>query len=800
GPVTGDQLRLRLYSPGFHHENDKVEGTMFTKSGPSWTWVESGFTGIERGWNILSFPVASIHDANDLRELGVKLGSHHYVWDDLYVDNVTLGDTPYPNRYVFLTPDLAFFSETPGYDTKTVSIYYDDGGGATPLIRGFSLEIHYPSGCALVTSAAAGDLLLGPGDPTHFEYDDDGAGTLTIDWLILGQTTGAGGAGKLATVTFTAASEILDCCDAVSFNVSQCRFRDPDNIPITNLVYVGGGVSHDITPPVAAVPASPTHTAGVPTSIDDLKITWATTHDPDLGLYHCPVGMRGYYLAIDQNPSGAPDPQGAYDWFTPWSPDSTGYAAWFQDLPEGDWYVHIVAYDWLWNPSTVGHFGPVSIDKTPPGMVSGFDADITDEADRSVDLAWTNPGDADLAGVEIYRLGTAGALGSTYPEYDDDPNWAVPAWPATKAAAVAAGWTLVGQFPGTGHVDQPAARDYYYYVAFAYDGAGNYSGADAGSRDASLCYWLGDFNGTKNPNYFVDIQDVLIISLSYNRAAGHPDYNPVCDIGPTVDWGRKSLPATDNEVEFEDMIILALNYEYAQGGRTDSPPAECSGRMTAYLAQSLRGDLLEVRVLLADNPGCLKGASVELAFGSGLEYIDAAQGSLWSGGESFFIDSGDGSSVLLDAFALHGATGADGCHAIARFRVRGEAGDRSLRITEFRARSTSNSDIAGEWSLSEATDLPLPATHALFSAMPNPTVRGVTIGYALASETQVAVRIYDAAGRLVRTLVDEARPAGHAQVSWDGLRADGSAAGPGIYFYRMEAGDYQSSRKLTVLR
>jgi hypothetical protein len=80
--------------------------------------------------------------------------------------------------------------------------------------------------------------------------------------------------------------------------------------------------------------------------------------------------------------------------------------------------------------------------------------------------------------------------GTTHPEYDDDPDFAIPAWPATRAEALAAGWTLVGNFTGTSTVDLPAERDYFSYIAFAFDDAGNYAPAGDGSHDRTLDHWL----------------------------------------------------------------------------------------------------------------------------------------------------------------------------------------------------------------------------------------------------------------------------------------------------------------------
>jgi flagellar hook assembly protein FlgD len=90
--------------------------------------------------------------------------------------------------------------------------------------------------------------------------------------------------------------------------------------------------------------------------------------------------------------------------------------------------------------------------------------------------------------------------------------------------------------------------------------------------------------------------------------------------------------------------------------------------------------------------------------------------------------------------------------------------------------------------------------NALFSTSPNPATDRAAIGYALAGATRVEIRVYDAAGRLVRLLLDQTQPAGFYQVAWDGRRDDGGAAGPGVYFYRMRAGDYSASRKMSWIR
>ncbi|MBD3220175.1 hypothetical protein GF314_02955, partial [bacterium] len=59
---------------------------------------------------------------------------------------------------------------------------------------------------------------------------------------------------------------------------------------------------------------------------------------------------------------------------------------------------------------------------------------------------------------------------------------------------------------------------------------------------------------------------------------------------------------------------------------------------------------------------------------------------------------------------------------------------------------------------------------------------------------------YDVAGRRVRTLVDEVRPAGRHEVLWNGADDSGRALSSGVYFARMRADGFQQTRKMTLVR
>ena len=89
----------------------------------------------------------------------------------------------------------------------------------------------------------------------------------------------------------------------------------------------------------------------------------------------------------------------------------------------------------------------------------------------------------------------------------------------------------------------------------------------------------------------------------------------------------------------------------------------------------------------------------------------------------------------------------------------------------------------------------------LGAARPNPFNPTTTIELAVPFGAQVSLRIYDARGRLVRTLVSGFRegPSWYTAV-WDGKDDDGLSVSSGVYRYAPEAGDFRESRSLVLLK
>ena len=82
----------------------------------------------------------------------------------------------------------------------------------------------------------------------------------------------------------------------------------------------------------------------------------------------------------------------------------------------------------------------------------------------------------------------------------------------------------------------------------------------------------------------------------------------------------------------------------------------------------------------------------------------------------------------------------------------------------------------------------------------NPSREGAAIAFRTSTAGDVQVRVFDVAGRLVRTLENGPRPAGERRVRWDGKDDRGGIVGSGVYFFRVATPDGIESRRVAVLR
>ncbi len=121
-----------------------------------------------------------------------------------------------------------------------------------------------------------------------------------------------------------------------------------------------------------------------------------------------------------------------------------------------------------------------------------------------------------------------------------------------------------------------------------------------------------------------------------------------------------------------------------------------------------------------------------------------------------------------------------------------------------------DSDSSADDSLVLYTDSPLgiddgaeqtlPYRFVLHQNYPNPFNPSTVIAFGLERRSHVSLLVFNMLGQKVADLIDEEYPAGIHEVKWDGTSFDGKEVSAGVYFYRLEAGDFIDSRKMILLK
>ena len=95
--------------------------------------------------------------------------------------------------------------------------------------------------------------------------------------------------------------------------------------------------------------------------------------------------------------------------------------------------------------------------------------------------------------------------------------------------------------------------------------------------------------------------------------------------------------------------------------------------------------------------------------------------------------------------------------------------------------------------------VPVVAT-ALHGNYPNPFNPETTVTYSVKDAGAVSIEIYNAKGQLVKTLVNEHKATGNYSIVWNGSDNNNQAVSSGVYFYKMLAGKYSSTRKMILMK
>jgi hypothetical protein len=462
--------------------------------------------------------------------------------------------------------------------------------------------------------------------------------------------------------------------------------------------------------------------------------------------------------------------------------------------PDGARTAEVIATDGAGTPAS--GTDDIIADNTLPLAVGGLWAEPGHE---TIDLEWS-----DVSGLDAYISG----VDIRYDRWNDYPDYQIgaPSYPSTHLDGLDS-WIAWG---GTS-MAQPTSGDraIYYMTAFGFDEARNYGPASPGAQARATNYWLGDVaagmgDWGADVGYTGYVDDADIDKLGGMYGAPPAGYFLECDVAPTHDMTRIGIPEPDDMIDFEDAMIFAMNYGVAAARIIPFLPEVSTKGLALRLTG--RGELddgeFEVALVLAGNAGRVKGISAGIEFDPGeLEFLSArlSDHMLLPLAELFFWHGGNEGSVQVDLAVLGTdvTIGGAGEVAILRFRALGDG--YGLDFGDATLRNAGNEDLVAELEGCESSPM-APTAFALKQNVPNPFNPTTTIGYDVPQASHVSIRVYDVAGRLVRTLVDESAEPGRHEAVWGGRNDRGETVGSGVYFCVMAAGEYRASRKMLLLK
>ncbi len=98
------------------------------------------------------------------------------------------------------------------------------------------------------------------------------------------------------------------------------------------------------------------------------------------------------------------------------------------------------------------------------------------------------------------------------------------------------------------------------------------------------------------------------------------------------------------------------------------------------------------------------------------------------------------------------------------------------------------------------TDTYLLNKFSLGQNTPNPFNPITKIEYSIPVDSYAQIIIYDIVGNEVKTLVNEYKIYGQYSILWDGTDNSEESVGGGIYFYKLQTGDFIQTRKMVLLK
>ncbi len=331
----------------------------------------------------------------------------------------------------------------------------------------------------------------------------------------------------------------------------------------------------------------------------------------------------------------------------------------------------------------------------------------------------------------------------------------------------------------------------YNYTVYAYDGTNLSEVSNTEGAYAADNTQIADFTSDQ----YVDVNDLSLLADHWHI------YNTA------LDWDDIYDLVADGYIDVNDLSVMADHWHEGTPAQLPPGPNAEAEVIMEYTAGSSPDQLVvEISATKVNN---LSGYEFTLSYDADrLTFLEASGGELLNslGGETPVLLSISTSGELKLANVIARAreeTAPEGDGLIARINFRMEGKDADLKLDDIIFM-----DVNGTKDVipSPTGVNPLhigglvPRVYSLNQNYPNPFNPTTQIMYGLPKDSQVELKVFNIMGQEVTTLVNGWQKAGYRSIVWDGRDSSGHPVASGVYFYRLEAGEFNSIKKMVLLK
>jgi hypothetical protein len=285
-------------------------------------------------------------------------------------------------------------------------------------------------------------------------------------------------------------------------------------------------------------------------------------------------------------------------------------------------------------------------------------------------------------------------------------------------------------------------------------------------------------DGTANLNIIVGQPGTMVDGMSFTFAGENNYIDQITAVNPGVMMFKNTTPVYGTTVCYENVVYKTIGSSFEFGGLADGTGTSVKDslmrKMLDFFQLTIPVELTSFEAEILQNTVQLKWKTATETNNMGYDIERSRDGKLY---ETIGHVKGNGTTTELSYYSFVDQSLKSS--GITYYR---------LRQIDYDGTSTYSQTIEVDYSV-------LPAEFSLSQNYPNPFNPSTTIKFALPKEVRVTLKVYDALGSEVETIISRDMEAGYHQIEWNAGRYSS-----GMYIYRITAGNFTSVKKMMILK